>query len=48
MLGSLEAIEYLSAVCHEGSDAHYLRQQYDERGSAEGMVDAALNMFRQH
>lgn len=45
-LGSLDALEYLTAVSHEGSDAHYLREQYSERGSAEGMVDAALTHFR--
>lgn len=45
-LGSLDALEYLDAVSHEGSDAHYLRKQFSERGSAEGMVDAALNQFR--
>ncbi len=45
-LESLPALEHLAAVSHRGSDAHYLRKQYDDRGSAEGMVDAALNTFR--
>ena len=45
-LDSLPALEHLAAVSHRGSDAHYLRKQYDDRGSAEGMVDAALSKFR--
>lgn len=45
-LASLPALEYLTRVAHEGSDAHYLRNQYDERGSVEGMVVAALAEFR--
>ncbi len=45
-LGSMPALDYLSKTTHEGSDAHYLRGQYSERGGAEGMVDAALNIFR--
>ena len=46
-LESTEAIEHLAQATHEGSDAHYLRMQYSERGSAEGMVDAALRRFRE-
>lgn len=45
-LGSLAALEYLTTVTHVGSDAHYLRQQFSDSGSAEGMVDAALRRFR--
>lgn len=45
-LESALALEYLEQVTHAGSDAHYLRTQYSERGSAEGMVDAALSQFR--
>ncbi len=44
--GGFAAIEHLTKVSHTGSDAHYLRKQYDERGSAEGMVDSALHIFR--
>ncbi|HEY0858767.1 MAG TPA: YbdK family carboxylate-amine ligase [Albitalea sp.] len=44
--GSLAAIEHLRAVTHEGSDASFLRRQYQERGSSEGMVDAAIARFR--
>jgi len=45
-LECLGALEHLTQASHAGSDAHYLRNQYAERGSAEGMVDAALNKFR--
>ncbi len=45
-LGSRDALEHLYRATHEGSDASHLRQQFQERGSAEGMVDAALARFR--
>lgn len=45
-LDCIPALEHLTAVTHEGSDAHYLREQYDDRGSAQGMVNSALNKFR--
>lgn len=45
-LESLPALDYLMHVAHQGSDAHYLRKQYAESGSVEGMVDAALRQFR--
>ncbi|HEY8100660.1 MAG TPA: YbdK family carboxylate-amine ligase [Burkholderiaceae bacterium] len=45
-LGALAALEHLYCIGHEGSDAHYLRQQYAARGGAEGAVDAAIRMFR--
>ncbi|MBY0556369.1 MAG: glutamate--cysteine ligase [Burkholderiaceae bacterium] len=45
-LGGLSGLQHLLAVTHEGSDAHYLRQQYQRRGSAEGMVAAAIERFR--
>jgi carboxylate-amine ligase len=45
-LGGLVALEHLSAVIHEGSDASYLRKQYADRRSLEGVVDAALRRFR--
>lgn len=44
-LDSTAALDYLGNVVHAGSDAHYLRQQFSERGSAEGMVDAAVSRF---
>jgi carboxylate-amine ligase len=46
-LESIPALEHLTRVPHEGSDAHYLRKQYAECGSAEGMVDTALRRFRE-
>jgi len=45
-LGCQEALDHLYQVAHEGSDAHYLRRQYAERGGAEGAVDAAIGRFR--
>lgn len=45
-LKSLPAMEHLIALSNESSDAHYLRVQYSEQGSAEGMVNAALLKFR--
>ncbi|KQV48554.1 gamma-glutamyl ligase [Pelomonas sp. Root1217] len=45
-LGSRAALDHLYQATHEGSDATYLRQQHGERGSPEGMVDAALARFR--
>ena len=30
------------------SDASYLRRRHQERGSCEGMVDAAIRVFRGH
>ena len=41
------ALEHIYQTTHEGSDANYLRQQYTEQGSIEGMVDAAIRCFRQ-
>ncbi|MGH8806545.1 MAG: glutamate-cysteine ligase family protein, partial [Noviherbaspirillum sp.] len=46
-LGSLPALEHLYDAAHTGSDAHFLRQEYAARGSAEGMVDAAIKCFRE-
>lgn len=46
-LESTPVIEHLIRVTHEGSDAHYLRKQYSDAGSAGGMVDAALRRFRE-
>ncbi len=45
-LESLPALEHLAQLAHTGSDAHWLRQQYTDSGSAEGMVHAALQRFR--
>jgi carboxylate-amine ligase len=45
-LDALPALAHLYDTTHDGSDAHYLRQQKKESGSAEGMVNAALQRFR--
>ncbi|QYF95848.1 glutamate--cysteine ligase [Massilia sp. PAMC28688] len=45
-LGSMGALRHLSAVAQDISDASYLRRQFDEQGSAEGMVHAAISRFR--
>jgi carboxylate-amine ligase len=45
-LGSIEALRHLSAAAAEGSDASYLRRQYERQGGAEGMVNAAIQRFR--
>lgn len=45
-LGGLPVLEHFYQTTHIGSDASYLREQYIERGSAEGMVDAAIRRFR--
>jgi carboxylate-amine ligase len=44
--GAGPAIEHLRRVVKEGSDASYLRRQYRERGSSEGMVASAIDRFR--
>lgn len=46
-LGSLAALEHLYPVIYEGSDASYLRSQYAGSGSLEGVVNAALDRFRE-
>ena len=45
-LGGLPALDHLYHSVQTGSDAHYLRRQFAETGSAEGMVDAAIRRFR--
>lgn len=45
-LGSTSALDHLYQVTHTGSDAHFLRTQFDERGSVEGMVAAAIERFQ--
>lgn len=42
------ALTQLAQVAREGGDASYLRGQHQERGSSEGMVDAAIARFRGH
>jgi len=45
-LGALPAMAHLYAATNTDSDAQFLRQQYDESGSVEGMVNAAIQRFR--
>jgi carboxylate-amine ligase len=45
-LDSLEALRHLGQAVAEGSDAGYLRRQYERQGSAEAMVNAAIQRFR--
>jgi carboxylate-amine ligase len=45
-LESLDALRHLAQAVTEGSDAGYLRRQYLRQGSAEGMVNAAIQRFR--
>ena len=40
------ALAHLDQVAREGGDAAYLRRQYEDRGSSEGIVDAAIACFR--
>lgn len=43
---SSAALQHLMDVTQVGSDASFLRQQYADSGSSEGMVDAAITCFR--
>lgn len=45
-VGNAAALDLIYRITHEGSDASYLRREYEARGSVEGMVDAALQRFR--
>jgi carboxylate-amine ligase len=45
-LGSLDGLKHLALAATHGSDAALLRQQYEQQGSVEGMVHAAINWFR--
>jgi carboxylate-amine ligase len=45
-LGGSAALNHLVAATHTGSDAHFLREQFNTSGSVEGVVDAALQRFR--
>ncbi len=45
-LGSLGALRHLSDAAEGISDAGYLRREFEQQGSAEGMVNAAIARFR--
>jgi glutamate---cysteine ligase / carboxylate-amine ligase len=44
--GATAAIEHVYDAVSAGSDASFLRRQFEQTGSAEGMVDAAIHAFR--
>lgn len=45
-LDSLAALEQIEQIVGHGNDAQYLRQEFEQRGSVEGMIDAAMESFR--
>ncbi|SDS27220.1 YbdK family carboxylate-amine ligase [Pseudomonas oryzae] len=45
-LACLAAFDHVQRIVSEGNDASLLRHEFQLRGSAEGMVDAALARFR--
>ena len=45
--GGSAALEHLARTACLGSDASFLRREYAQRGSAEGMVDAAIARLRE-
>jgi carboxylate-amine ligase len=45
-LGSVEALLHLAGAASDGSDAGFLRGEYERQGSCEGMVNAAIQRFR--
>jgi carboxylate-amine ligase len=45
-LGSQAALDHLYQETHMGSDAYLLRCAFEDTGSTEGIVDAALRRFR--
>ena len=45
-LGAMAALEHIYDTVKAGSDASYLRGAYERSGSCEGMVDAAIRVFR--
>ncbi|MBK8321797.1 MAG: hypothetical protein IPL06_03490 [Betaproteobacteria bacterium] len=46
-LDSIPAMEHIQQAVVSGSDASYLRAQFAQSGSVEGMVEASLQRFRQ-
>lgn len=45
-LGSLASLAHLNEILDGANDAAFLREQFREKGSAEGMVEAAISRFR--
>ena len=44
--GDIPVLMHIDGLLRTGSDASYLREQHGERGSSEGMVDAAIACLR--
>ena len=45
-LGSVPALRHLTAAAKGLSDSGYLRREFEDQGSVEGMVNAAIGRFR--
>ena len=46
-LGSVAALEHIEDTAVKGSDASFLRYEYTQRGSVEGLVNSAIQRFRE-
>ncbi len=46
ILGSIDSLEHIYQITHEGSDANFLRTMHLEQASLESMVDASLKRFK--
>jgi carboxylate-amine ligase len=47
VLRSRAAMDVIRAIVSEGNDAAFLRREYDEEGSVQGMVESAVRRFRE-
>jgi len=47
VLHSRPALDEVRAMVGEGNDAAFLRHQYEDTGGVQGVVEAAVNRFRQ-
>jgi carboxylate-amine ligase len=45
--GDATMLTHLGEVTQEGSDSNFLRRAYEDRGSSEGMVESAIERFRE-
>ncbi|MBI4998591.1 MAG: glutamate--cysteine ligase [Rhodocyclales bacterium] len=46
VLRSRAALDEIRAIVSEGNDAAFLRREYDDEGSVQGMVESAVRRFR--
>lgn len=46
VLRSRPAMDVIRGIVGDGNDASFLRRQFDDEGSVQGMVDAAVHRFR--